>query len=558
MRPVTNSENAPARRIKKIAVVGFAGYLSDYTVTFFRMPRIGPVMMATLLSDKGYDVKMFAEGVKEFDKKALDYICSADFVGISVLTYGANRAYAMCSLIRQVNPDAKILMGDVHPTVMPDHALRHCDFVIRGEGDEAILELLANLDREPGCLGLDEIAGLSYWEGDTVVHNPKRARPKNIEVIPDLSLVNGFYEEVGWKTRLNGRMTMAVAQASRGCPIACSFCLGASILGTKYRTRGVEGVIENLHEIRKRAKGRKITVYFVDNHFFINKKWTKELLRRIIEEGFNFYFVIFAQYFIGNDEEVLDLIAQAGQFRIFIGFESINPQTLKEFNKRQSEDMMRKCIKKIQAKGIQIHGSFMLGGETDTMETMQATIDFAMETNIVSASFFGLCEYPFENYPFVPATNCLPPKRLLPKRNLDHYNLNFVSIFPKLMRPSQLQQGLIDAHKRFFSIRRSLRSLSQGKVKMAFRRFAGHYAQRIMVRQMEAYMPYLREVEKGLYDAQDRLIEEKLPEADFQFQNPYPGLYNKVYGLPEDQVSAPKVIRETRLAEPHGFLAVEA
>ncbi|MCG8331085.1 MAG: radical SAM protein [Chitinophagales bacterium] len=526
--------------IKKVAVVGFAGFLKDYTVTFFRMPRIGPVMMATLIRDYGCEVKMFAEGVKPIDKFAIEYICSADLVAMSVLTYGANRAYAMASLIKMKNPNAIIVMGDVHPTIMPEHSLRYSDYVIRGEGDETIVELLKFLNKNQHQ-SLHDIAGLSFWEDGRIIHNTKRQRPKNIEVIPDLSLVHSFYEEVGMSSYIKGRMTMAVAQASRGCPVACSFCLGSAILGKGYRTRGIEGIIDNMKDIQKKAKGVKLTLFFIDNHFFINKRWTKALLKRIIEEKFNFWLVVFGQYFIGKDEELLGLMKRANVNRVFVGFESINPQTLKEFNKRQSEKAMRQCIKRIHDYGINIHGSFMLGGETDTIETVEATINFAIETRIMTASFFGLCEYPFEALNFVPTTNCLPANRLLPKENLEYYNLNFVSIYPKKMKPSQLQQVLIDAHKRFFSLKRIFKSLVRGDLYGVGRRLIGYWAQRKMVKQMKNYIPYLVEMEKGMYDANNCLIEENLPDTTFNFVNPTPDLYNNLGGIPKGKSIPPRI-----------------
>lgn len=527
------------RRLNKIAVVGFAGFLADFTITHFRMPRIGPVMMATLLRDRKYEVKMFAEGVKPFDEYTISYICSADVVAISVLTYGANRAYALISLIRMQNPESIIIMGDVHPTVLPEDSLRYCDYVVRGEGDETLLELLDNLNQKPGSPRLSEIRGLSYWEDEQIVHNGNRPRPENIEIIPDLSLVHTFYENAGIKSVLKGRMTMAVAQASRGCPIACKFCLGSAILGKTYRKRGVEGVIDNMKNIRRAAKGKKITLFFIDNHFFIDKRWTKAILKRVIEEKFNFRVIVFGQYFIGKDEEMLTLMNQANFKRVFVGFESINPNTLKEFNKRQSEQSMRDNIQKIQAHGINIHGSFMLGGESDTMETVQATIDFAIDTNIMSASFFGLCEYPFENYNFIPTTNVLPPIRLLPKSNLNFYNLNFVSIYPKKMRPSQLQRGLIEAHERFLSKNRITHAIKNGNWKDARNRLVGIMAQgsaqKKMINQMKDYLPFLEAAEKGKYDKNDCLIEENLTDEPFQFENPNPGLYNHLVNLPRDK-----------------------
>ena len=121
-------------KINSIAVVGMAGYLSDFTTTVFRMPRIGPVFIGSVLKDHGYDVRVFSEPVKRLTREHLQYIVSSDLIAMSVLTFGANRAYALARLIRQMNKTAVIVMGDVHATIMPEHCLDYCDVVIRGEG----------------------------------------------------------------------------------------------------------------------------------------------------------------------------------------------------------------------------------------------------------------------------------------------------------------------------------------------------------------------------------------------------------------------------------------
>jgi hypothetical protein len=174
----------------------------------------------------------------------------------------------------------------------------------------------------------------------------------------------------------------------------------------------------------------------------------------------------------------------------------------------------------------------MLGGETDTPEVAEATIRFALDTNITTASFFGLTEYPFENHSFVPTTNMLPRQRLLPD-NLDYYNLNFVSIYPKMMPPSRLQRYIIDAHDRFFSVARAFKSLASGDKMRFYQRITGYWGQRVMVKQMRDYLPYLEEAEAGKYDQNGHLIESKLSADGPILKNPTPFLFHKMAGVPE-------------------------
>lgn len=525
------SNSLASKGINTVAVAGMEGLLHDYTTNHFRMPRIGPVIIGSILKELGYSVKVFAEAVHKFDKKTLDQICSADLVAMSILTYGASRAYALASLIRQVNKNAIIVMGDVHPTIMPDDCLAHCDFVIRGEGDETIVELLAYLNGEAGAPALQEIAGLSYWSDGRIVHNGSRERPKDIGVVADLSLVDTFVRSDTVSYLTEGRGSMSVIQASRGCPIACKFCLGSAILGEEYRTKEIDRVLDNLNLIRSFNLGKRPVVFFIDNHFFINRPWTKALLRKIIAEKYEFSFIAFGQYFVGRDPEMLDLLREAGFIRIFVGFESINPQTLKDFNKAQSEAAMRDCIAAMHKHGIQIHGSFIFGGETDDESVAEATVQFALDTDILTASFFSLTEYPFESHGFVPATNVLPGNRLLADK-LDYYNLNFVSFYPQLMRPSQLQKKLISAYERFYSPKRLFSQVSNRQYSLAYQRAIGYWGQRKLIEQMRQYVPYLEAKEEGKYTAENTLLVERLglSSPKFRFEGPADGHYHRIYG----------------------------
>ena len=529
-------------KINRIAVVGMAGYLSDFTTTVFRMPRIGPVFIGSVLKDHGYNVRVFSEPVKRLTREHLQYIVSSDLIAMSVLTFGANRAYALARLIRQMNKTAVIVMGDVHATIMPEHCLDHCDVVIRGEGEATILELLDYLQgADTSFYSLDHIDGISFWKNGKKVHNPQRSRPHNIDTSIDFSIVDSFVQK-DWKIKITeARQTMTVLQASRGCPVACKFCLGSSILGTEYRTKEIDAVIANLDMVRAYNLGKGPVIFFIDNHFFINKPWTKELLRRIIKENYDFRFIAFGQYFIGNDTEMLELLREAQFIKIFVGFESINPSTLRDWNKKQSEATMRKCINNMHETDIQIHGSFMLGGETDSEEIMDATIDFAIETDIATASFFGYCEYPFESYPGDYSTKILPTYRLLPD-DLDFYNLNFVSIFPKLVRPSTLQRKLITAHERFYSMKRVWDAFVAGGKVRARQRFYGHLAQRKMVSQMYNYLPYLEKAEESKYDNHDVLIEETLDKTPKTFRDPHYSAYHDLLGVkPIENIIIPQL-----------------
>ena len=112
------------------------------------IPRIGSLVLATIMRQLGYGVRVMLEEVEKIDT---DEFSEADLICISSLTTTSPGSYEYADFIRNVYPDKIIVMGGTHPTFVPDEALLHCDFVVRGEGEEALVELVY-LPKERGTL----------------------------------------------------------------------------------------------------------------------------------------------------------------------------------------------------------------------------------------------------------------------------------------------------------------------------------------------------------------------------------------------------------------------
>lgn len=486
---------------RRVAVVGVSGALRDYITGAFRMPLLGSVLVGSALAEAGYEVRVFCESVRALNRADLRWIATCDVVCVGALTSAANRAYALACEVRALNPRAVLVLGDVHGAVMPSYSLDFFDYVFRGEGEVGLLELLVAL---ASGASLECISGLSWRASDGQIHHNPDARRGALEGRANHGLVEGLHHSDRMLVARERRKNLAVLQASRGCPVACSFCLGSAILGRKYRKREIDDVIADLRHLRDWGGGERRNVFFVDNNLFVDLKYSAELLRRIIDERFNFSFIGFAQYQIGRVPEVLDLIREAGFIRVFMGFESINPKTIHQFRKPQRLDEMWECIRACHDRGVSIHGSFMFGADTDTYELIDETVQFAIASEITTASFFSLTEYPFEQYPGRPSVGVLDTPRLL-SDDLDHYNSNFVTFLPHLMRPSRLQRRLVQAYERFFSPWRALKGLAAGKRLDAYHRFAGWLGSRGLMSQMRRHVRWLEHREQGYYDDRDRL-----------------------------------------------------
>jgi radical SAM superfamily enzyme YgiQ (UPF0313 family) len=181
--------------------------------------------------------------------------------------------------------------------------------------------------------------------------------------------------------------TMSI-QFSRGCPFDCEFCDIIIMNGRKPRTKTPEQMIAELDALD--AAGWHGTVFFVDDNFIGNKRLVKELLRSLIEwrtrRRPQVDFITEASVNLADDEQLLDLMVQAGFRRVFLGIETPVPESLQECQKYQNThgDLAEK-IRTIQRSGLEVMGGFIVGFDHDPQEIFQLQFDFIQKTGIAAA-----------------------------------------------------------------------------------------------------------------------------------------------------------------------------
>jgi len=267
----------------------------------------------------------------------------------------------------------------------------------------------------------------------------------------------------------------------------------------------VEAVIRDLRD--KRRYGR--TLMFVDNEFSSVRPYTKKLLRRMIEEQLDFDITVFARVEIARDEELLTLMRQAGIRSVYQGYESVQSETLVAYDKRQTYDQMVAAIRKIQSFGFGIMGSFVVGADTDTLETIYRTIDFVRDQRLSTAYLFPIWGHFPEQ---ATGYRTITPWYRSIFRGWAWSDGHYVTHFPLRMRPSELQQGIVDAYRDMYSAREIARAFAEGRRHDANRRLMHRYAWRRIEKGPREYVEFLKDVEDGLYDGDGRLREQALIE----------------------------------------------
>lgn len=289
------------------------------------------LLVLARLTPADWEVEVTDENLGPVDAQALP---RPDLVGITAFTSQATRAYELAALFHARG--VPVVMGGIHATMCLAEALGHADSVVTGEAESVWPQVLA--DVQAGRLQRVYAGG-----------------PASMVDIPPAR-----------HDLLAGRYHFGSIQATRGCPLNCSFCSVTAFNGGLFRHRPIENVIAELRQIGEKR------FLFVDDNLIGTRRdhiaYAKDLFRAMIREGLTRPWMCQVTINFADDEELLELAARSGCLGAFIGFESPTVEGLialhKKFNIQKDRDF-RASVRRIQCHGITVMGSFILGIDTD-------------------------------------------------------------------------------------------------------------------------------------------------------------------------------------------------
>ena len=437
----------------------------------FHLPRLGSVILGTILKKAGYDVRVFVEDLKA--PKMQDLV-DADLVGISTITSTAPRAYRIADALRAKG--VPVVLGGPHVTFMTDEALEHADYVFRGEAERSIVPLVKAIETGND---LDMVPGLSFRREGRTFHNGPAECVTDLDEIPDpdFNLLEGRFR-VAWSSEI-----MPI-QTSRGCPHDCSFCSVTKMFGRKMRYRSVERVLGEISAMDL----RRAHVFFYDDNFAASRKRLHEMMEGILARGLKFTWSAQLRLDLARDEGLLDLMYRAGCRTVYVGVESVNPETLKAYNKGQTVEEIEHGIRTFHRHRIRIHGMFVLGADTDTVETVRATTKFACRMGIETVQFMILTPLPG-----TPVYTQLDREGRLGVRDYGFYDAHHVVFEPKNMSPYELQREVLRAYSKFYSMPRILEEVVRLRFFEALLKIYGRRLEQRMERMSGWFMDGLRD-----------------------------------------------------------------
>lgn len=388
--------------------------------------RMEPLMLGILaaLTPPDVDVVLYDDRMED-----IPYDVSTDLVAITVETFTARRAYEIAAEYRQRG--VKVILGGMHVSLLPEEAALHADSIFIGDAESRWVEMVE--DARCGCLKsrYDSLVGIAQVDACQQALLPRR----------DLFVGKGY-------------LPISLMQFSRGCRFACSFCAVSQYFGRRSYLRKVDEVVREIE-----TQGHKF-IFFVDDNIASDHHALAELCHALIPLKINW--ISQTSLDVTQNRPLMDLMQKSGCWGNVVGFESINPQSLRDARKSpniRGFSHYRDEIAALRDFGLQTWAAFTLGYDHDTPDSIEQTVEFALKNRFAFAAYNILMPYP-----------STPLYQQLQQQNRllfdgkwwlhPEYRFNQAAFIPQGMTPEQLTTLCHQARSHFNSLPSIVRRFS--------------------------------------------------------------------------------------------------
>ncbi len=311
-----------------------------------------------------------------------------DFLVLFTSAVGFESDVRIVRRMKEAKPDLKVAFVGPDVQTRPTESLRastDIDFVVRGEFDHPVVEFAQG---KP----LEAISGVSFRKNGQVIHNPARPLLETAE-LDRLPFATGVYKRDLTIENYNIPFLLhpyVSFYTSRGCPALCTFCHWPQTLsGHAWRVRSSENVVAEVRQALKLFPQAK-EFFFDDDTFNIRKDRVLELCAKLRPLGFRWS----CNARVHSDYETLKTMAEAGARLLIVGFESGDPQILKNIKKGTTVEMGRAFVKNCRQVGLAVHADFIIGLPGETKQTIERTIEYAKELDPETVQVSVVHAYP--------------------------------------------------------------------------------------------------------------------------------------------------------------------
>jgi radical SAM superfamily enzyme YgiQ (UPF0313 family) len=357
-------------------------YYDSHIVT----PQLGIGYLSSYLKMHGYKVLLIdALRDRMQNQEVLRKLKSEmiEIAGITCLSAYYNEVIALSKLLKENN--IRVIIGGVHPTFMPHKTLvdSHADFVVRGEGEAALLSLMENNMNNTGIRGVYALSDIT--------ENSSLAKADTIQNLDDIPFPDweqmppGRYPKAPHGA-VAKRFPIGLIISSRGCPYSCKFCSSPNFYDRKIRFRTPENVVNEMKYLIENFGVKEIQ--FEDDNITMNRTHIEKICHLILENNLKINWSCPNGIRADRvDEELIKLMRKAGCYYCALGIESGNAGILKNIDKKETIEIIQKAIHIITKNGIICQGFFIVGLPGETKSTIKETMRFALKSGLDRAQF---------------------------------------------------------------------------------------------------------------------------------------------------------------------------
>ena len=393
-------------------------YKSAFTKSLSYMPLTMPYLAALTPEEYGAQFKAIDEGVQKCNYEKLGFY---DIVAITAVTSSVKRGYELAAYFKKKG--SYIVMGGHHVTLLPEEAMQHADTVMTGPADR-------------------------IWR--TFIEDFAKGAPKKrydgahcdigtANVIPKRDLMQ--------KSKYIGVPTVI---ANFGCTNNCEFCVINSFWGGKYSARKIEDVINEIRSLNSKY------ILFLDPSPTSNRAYAKEFYKALTDLKIKWAGLCTTDIY--EDKELFDLMIQSGCIGVLMGFETFSAENLKESHKRNKIEQYKAVVDQFHQKGVTILGTFMLGFDGDTKESILKMPDYIEEIGVDIPRFAILTPYPN-----TPTYRRLALDGRMISKDWNDYDSIHATFVPKNFTSQELEELLVSVSNECYTVKRILKRAVKNK-----------------------------------------------------------------------------------------------
>lgn len=353
-----------------------------------RVPNLGLVSLAAHVDDLCTVHVADIHGMKNHRDYVRRIVNGYDLIGLTAMSFQYHEALELAKIAKESG--AETVFGGYHPTlayqeIAESEDAKFIDYIVRGEGEATFHELVkAKLEEK----GLKDVMGLSYHEGEHMVHNPARPLLKVEEIkMPSRSarlIKKGF---------TSFEIPIDSVETSRGCTQGCKFCSINLMYGRHFRRFSIERVIEDIQDAEEHGAG---AIFFPDDNITLDVKRLEKLCQAIIDAGLTHlrYKTQASASGIASSKQLVDKMGEAGFDGVFLGVESINKRNLQFLGKGKMSDEAERAVQYLHDNNIIVSTGLIGGNPEDGAEDLWANFHLARKLKVDFPIFYINTPYP--------------------------------------------------------------------------------------------------------------------------------------------------------------------